>query len=69
MIESDLSDLQSLLHDLGELCRILGYVWSLPGGIRFALLEVDKDELTILAGIPVRIVPREEEPRSTTSGS
>lgn len=60
MYSSALTELQAFLGDFAFLLSRLGLHWKGDKGVRIALIGVEKDELTILVGIPMTLYPTEE---------
>jgi len=56
-----LTELQAFLGDFALLLSRLGLHWKGDRGVRIALIGVEKDELTILVGIPMTLFPTEEK--------
>lgn len=52
-----LTELAAFLKDFALLLSRLGYRWRGDRGIRIALTGVEKDELTIIVGIPITLYP------------
>jgi hypothetical protein len=56
-----LTELQTFLDDFALLLSRLGWHWRGDRGVRIAVIGVEKDELTILVGIPMTLYPTGEK--------
>lgn len=60
MYGTALTELSAFLGDFALLLSRLGYHWRGDSGVRIALIGVEKDELTILVGIPMTLYSTEK---------